>query len=109
LFCSYLENVSKSGGWRFWVKWLKGREKRGGTNVAGNNGEIRYAKNIQQGTTRRDATGEREVAFLILIGPLPRIRKFDERLSTSSENKWMFYLGEEPHREALQAAEGRMA
>jgi hypothetical protein len=50
-----------------------------------------------------------EVAFLVLIGPLPRIREREERLSPSSENKWMFYLGEGPRMEALQAAEGRMA
>ncbi len=50
----------------------------------------------------------REVALLVCSN---HFRGFasEERLSPSSENKWMFYLGEGPRMEALQAAEGRMA
>lgn len=59
-------------------------------NVAGNNEEIGYAKNIQTETTRKKATGSADEAFLVLFGPLPRVGKRGERLSPSSENKWMF-------------------
>jgi len=104
-----LEIVSKNGSWQCWVKWLKQRKKRGVLNVAGNNEEIGYAKNIQTETTRKKATGSADEAFLVLFGPLPRSRNREERLRASSENKWMFYLSEGPRMEELQAAEGRMA
>jgi hypothetical protein len=46
-----LENVSKNGDWKFWVRLLKRQEKIRVTNVAGNNGEIRYAKSNQREMT----------------------------------------------------------
>jgi hypothetical protein len=66
---------------------------------------------LKQSNGNNEKRGDRKAGsgFPGFFGPLPRSRKRGERLRTSSENKWMFYLSEGPRMEALQAAEGRMA
>lgn len=66
---------------------------------------------LKQSNGNNEKRGDRKAGsgFPGFFGPLPRSRKREERLSPSSENKWMFYLSEGSRMEALKAAEGRMA
>ena len=102
-----LEFLSKGRSWKYWVKWLKQREKRGERILQLIPYELVKLKTFNGNNEKRD---DREAGSGIpgLFGPLPRIREREERLSPSSENKWMFYLSEGPRMEALKAAEGRM-